>query len=168
MKECPICGSPIGRNKMCCSMKCYAEYKSNKKVCVVCGKEFYCPKCNDVKTCGADCSKIHRQNRYKAGIYDQSLARAHEMAKASPLTGKFETNNHAKHWIIEDPSGQRYEIQNLMLWCENNAQLLPSPVITFYRGIQGIKRTYEGKKIRGSYQYKGWHLISWCDTKPQL
>lgn len=41
----------------------------------------------------------------------------------------------------------------------SNEKVLPSSPNTFYRGIQDIKRTYEGKKVRGTYQYKGWRLI---------
>jgi hypothetical protein len=103
---------------------------------------------------------------HEAGIYDNSLIKAHEMAKLSPLTGKFETNNHAKYWVIEDPIGTRFEIQNLNLWCENNQHILPSSARTFYRGIQDIRKTYEGKKQRGTHQYKGWHLISWEQNSP--
>lgn len=67
-KKCPICKKPIGRNKICCSMECYAKYKSHYKTCIVCGKKFYDAKSNDTVCCSPKCSKKHRQDLYKQGV----------------------------------------------------------------------------------------------------
>jgi predicted nucleic acid-binding Zn ribbon protein len=81
-KLCPICGKrELGRNKNACSRACYSIFRTHKKICAVCGKEFPDPVCNDTKTCSPECSRIYRSRMHAEGKYLASLERAHEAIK---------------------------------------------------------------------------------------
>ena len=55
------------------------------------------------------------------------------------------------------------EANNLMLWAREHEELLPGTPLQFVGGIRDIKRTFLGKRKRGSFQYKGWTLLSWSE-----
>lgn len=75
------------------------------------------------------------------GAVNQPLAT--EAAKASPRSGKFETNIHAKKWRIVSPSNQIFIVRNLYQFVRDNGELfLPQDVI-FKR--QGGKRGTGGE-----------------------
>jgi predicted nucleic acid-binding Zn ribbon protein len=98
LKQCPICGKNYkGRNKNACSMACYAVYKSNKKSCAVCGKQFFSPPSADTVTCSPECSAKNRQSPELISKNIQALAKAQAIRPFHPLTGKFETNANAKN-----------------------------------------------------------------------
>jgi len=162
IKHCSVCGKEYKtRNKYTCSMDCYAVYKTQKKKCIVCGKEFNDPQCNDTVTCSPECSKMNRKILHQNGIYDGTLERAHEVAKDHPLTGHFETNSNARSWKIQSPSGETYECRNLKLWLENHEDMLDGTVAQAWDGITKIKYSMQGKRKSKSYQWKGWRLIEW-------
>lgn len=159
---CQVCGKEYtGRNKYCCSMECYAKLKTQKKICVVCGKKFNDPKCNDTVTCSKKCSVINRQRKKEELL--QSLDKAHVVFADRPLTGPFETNVHAKEWVIQDPDGQIYTCRNLKLWLTEHKDMLDGTVMQAWDGISKIKYTMQGKRKNKSYQWKGWKLLEWGD-----
>ena len=162
-KLCPICSKPLGRNKYTCSMACWAKYKSTPKICIVCGKEFYDAPSNDTVTCGDECSKIHRQQMYINGVYAGTLEKAHEVAKTHPLTGRFETNMHAKNWKIQSPAGEIFECRNLKNWLREHEDMLDGTVAQAWDGISKIKYSMQGKRKHPSGQWKGWRLLEWGD-----
>ena len=134
------------------------------KICVICGKEFEDSPSNPNKTCrDGECSKVHRQNLYKEGKYDRSIERMHKNISVSPLTGPFETHQHAKSWVIVSPDGTRYSCRNLSLWAREHEDILPGTVSQFTRSIRKIKQSYLGKALNPCYHYKGWALESWED-----
>ena len=144
-------------------MACYAVYKSNKKKCIICDKEFYDAPSSNTITCSKACSIIHRQKLHEQGVYAGTLEKAHEIAKNHPLTGKFETHMHAKEWIIQAPDGSIHECRNLKLWLENHVDMLDGTVNQAWDGITKIKYSMQGKRKFKSYQWKGWRLIKWGD-----
>ena len=144
-------------------MACYAIYKTHKKLCVICGKEFSDPQSNDTVTCSPECSIINRKQKYEAGIYNKALMRAHEAIKTSPLTGHFETHSNAKTWKIQAPNGEIYECRNLMLWLDEHSDMLDGTVRQAWIGITKIKYSMQGKRKNKSYQWKGWRLLEWAD-----
>lgn len=158
--KCVICGKPTGRNKYCCSSRCYSEFRQNYKICPVCGKRFKCPPSSMKVTCSPECSKKHRESfEYPT----ETIRTALEVGKTHPLTGPYETHHSAMQWKIQDPQGNEYEFRNLDLWAREHESILPSDAIHFACGIRDIKRTLQGRKKRGSCQYKGWHLIEWSE-----
>lgn len=163
-KKCLNCGKEIlGRNKYYCCQKCRAEHIKNKKICVVCGKEFYASPTSGKKTCSKECERLGRINNGKQGPYVKTIALAQGAAQKSPNSGQYETNAVAKSWVIQSPEGKVYKINNLSLWARENETILPSSAKLFAAGIRDIKRSEQGKKKRGSSQYKGWLLLSWSE-----
>ncbi|MCB2308883.1 hypothetical protein LGL08_20640 [Clostridium estertheticum] len=160
--KCPVCGKIYkGRNKYACSMACYAMLKTNKKVCIICGKEFNDPKCNDTVTCSKECSAANRKNPELINKNLVSLEKAHEVVSIRPLTGPFETNINARAWRIQAPSGEIFECRNLKLWLREHEDMLDGTVAQAWDGITKIKYTMQGKRKNKSHQWKGWQLIEW-------
>lgn len=164
MKICKNCGEEYtGRNKYFCSSKCKAAYMKNFRICPICGARFYAPPSSGVRTCGdSECSKKYRSQMCGA-ISRENMKKAIEDGKNNPNTGGKETCAIAKSWVISSPSGEIYYIDNLKLWSEQHEDLLPGSALHFAQGIRDIKRTIQGKKKRGSNQYKGWHLVEFYE-----
>ena len=93
----------------------------------------------------------------------EALKTAWEKCKTSPNTAPCETNVQAKSWKIKAPDGQIYEINNLALWARENEDILPSDAKHFSAGIINIKRSIQGKKKHGCFQYKGWTLLEYYE-----
>ena len=142
-------------------MACYAQYKTDQKICLVCGKKFADPASNDTVTCSPECSRVHRQRLHESGIYAGTTEKAREVAKNHPLTGHFETHVNAKTWRIQSPDGQIYECRNLMLWLDEHSDILDGTVRQAWDGITKIKYSMQGKRKNKSYQWKGWRLLAW-------
>lgn len=159
---CPICTKPLVRNKNCCSMACYAIYKSNFKRCVVCNEPFQAPPSSLSVTCGEECSKAHRQRLAARGVNSAALEKAQAALPNSPLTGRFETHVNAKEWVILSPDGKEHRCRNLMLWLRNHANLLDGTPKQAFDGFVKMKQTAIGKRSKNkSYQWKGWRLKDW-------
>lgn len=75
-----------------------------------------------------------------------------------------ETHINAKSYVIMSPDGKKYEINNLALWCKENADILPSPPELFRAGIYDIKRSQLGNRKNPLSSYKGWTLISFSES----
>lgn len=162
-KKCPICKKPIGRNKICCSMECYAKYKSHYKTCIVCGKKFYDAKSNDTVCCSPKCSKKHRQDLYKQGVNKAATDKMVAARYSNPKLMPSPENINAKSWIIQSPDGAVYECRNLKNWLREHEDLLDGTVNQAWDGISKIKYSMQGKRKRPCYQWKGWRLIAWSD-----
>lgn len=170
-KKCVVCGEEIKRkrNKMFCSYKCAGLYRQNYAICPICGKEFKkSPSELTTKTCGdANCRKAYRVKITSPRF----MERGHEAIKINPNTGHFDTHHAAVEWRIVSPSGDLYEFKNLVLWAEQNMDLLPVSsrtgkrisAKTFYREIQRLKSDCEKyKSFRGDYY--GWTIAK---SKPK-
>lgn len=162
-RKCLNCGGDLGRNKYYCCQKCRVEYIRNRKKCVVCGRYFYASPSSRKKTCSKECEKAERSISGKTGKSSRNLIAAQKAAIISPNSGKFETNVRAKSWVIQSPDGTVYNINNLILWAREHADILPGTPKQFAFGIRTVKQSLQGKKQRGCYQYKGWKLLDWCD-----
>ncbi|RXZ78175.1 hypothetical protein EBB07_29410 [Paenibacillaceae bacterium] len=162
--NCPLCNSPLKRNKVACSMKCYGLLKSNIKQCVICDKPFFEPPSSSTITCGEDCSAENRRRLFKKGVNDEALKAAHEKLLTNPLTGRFSTHMHAKEWVIQSPTGEVYKCRNLKNWLRENEQLLDGTYKQAWDGISKIKYSAQGKRKNNVYQWKGWRLLAWSDN----
>lgn len=69
--------------------------------------------------------------------------KATEAAKASPKSGKFATNVHAKVWLIISPDNERFVVKNLYQFVRDNKHLFLPDDVVFKR--QGGKRGTGGE-----------------------
>lgn len=160
--KCIICGKDKGRNKLYCSVKCRTIGVRNKRKCIICGKEFWAAPSSKVKTCNPECEKINRSCAGKSESNKKKLELAWEKFKTNPNSGDFETNSRAKSWILKDPAGNIYEINNLSHWARKNADKLPCEPSKFARGIVDVKRALLGAKGKAT-SYKGWKLLNFFE-----
>lgn len=164
--KCPICGKPLGRNKICCSNECYAEYRQHYSVCPICGEQFkHSPSDTSTHTCGKrECARAYRSMM----MTGKSCPWVADAIKSNPNTGHFETHHHAGNWHLIAPNGEEYEFKNLHLWAEEHTGLLPVSnktgervsVKTFEREITRLKGTKNGKESKPAIynDYYGWTL----------
>lgn len=162
-KICPICGKPNGKNKVCCSMKCYAEYKQHYAVCDICGKKFKkSPSDTTTHTCGSKECK----DEYRKKISTKEMAeRMYKKIKICPNTGHFDTHHAALEWRLISPKGELYIFKNLVLWAEQNADKLPISLKTgkrvqpktFVREITRLKSDHDKNKCLRN-DYLGWRI----------
>lgn len=105
---------------------------------------------------------LKNPNNAAGGRVSQPLAT--EAAKASPISGKFETNIHAKKWKVITPDNKIFIVRNLYQFVRDNGGLfLPKDVI-FKR--QGGKRGTGGEYCNATQglrqaassgrSWKGW------------
>lgn len=191
MCECSLCGKLKSVNAQelkrgtVISCGCYQAYKGklsrNKKVCVVCGKEFECPPSDETVTCSPECRRKHAQKRqtgrklseearkkiaYAAKGRDMSKLQeiATAAAKESPKSGRFETNVNAVDWHLISPEGKHFYFHSLHFWLrENGLELFgcepDSREFNNVRsGLSGAKRAVMGRGYP-CCTYKGWRVI---------
>lgn len=155
--------------------------KRNRKVCVVCGREFESPPSDKTVTCSPECRKIrasemHIGKTFTAEAREKMSERAKgrnlsdfqkagtEAAKVSPKSGRFETNINAKDWHLISPEGKHYYFHSLNFWLREHCRELfgCEPDSQEYRNVQsglcGAKRATLGKKY-GYCTYKGWQVL---------
>lgn len=165
-KYCIVCGGLIKnkRNKKFCSYKCAGLYKQNYAICPVCGKKFkHSPSDVTTKTCGSSECKLRCRDR---NILVENIKYAHEKIKERPSTGHFETHHAAVEWKIVSPYGDVHEFKNLVLWAEQNDNLLPISSRTgcrvqpktFVREITRLKSDHEQNACLCD-NYYGWKII---------
>ena len=167
IKYCVVCGNEIQnkRNIKFCSYKCAGLYKQNYAICPVCGKTFkHSPSDTTTHTCGdRECKKKFRSER----MPENFMKRAHEAVKTNRKTGHFETHHNAVEWHLISPDGVEYCFKNLVLWIEQNEDLLPFSQrtgarvsnTTFIREIQRLKSANE------KYTYSRGDYHVWRVTK---
>ncbi len=155
--------------------------QKNKKICVVCGKEFYAPPSSKKITCSKACQRIRARNRQtgakRSAETKEKIAAAGrkrdvtelcragtEAALKSPRSGPFETNVNAIDWHLISPDGKHYHFRSLNNWLRENGKELfgvEPDSREFHNtrsGLCGAKRAAQGKKY-GSLTYKGWQVI---------
>ena len=181
-------GKPVGAVSSC---GCYQSYKGklsrNKKVCIICGKEFECPPSDKTVTCSNECRKENAKRRATGRIFsDESKKKISEKVKRrdtsevqkigtnaalkSPNSGRFETNVNAVDWHLISPEGKHYYFHSLNNWLrENGLELFGcKPDSREYNnvrsGLSGAKRAALGRKYY-CCTYKGWKVIPTDDDK---
>ena len=151
--------------------------------CVICGKEFGAPPSSKKITCSKECSKKRKiqshtgvSNRWneesRAKLSQrgktENLLLGTPAAKVSPVSGPFETNQNAKHWILKDPDGILHEFDNLDLFIRRHPEWFSNP-----KSASSALRAsaaclagtpYPSRRNRQFSQYKGWQVI-WYGQK---
>ncbi len=151
--------------------------------CVVCGKPFECYPSDNTVTCSKDCrrerqrrlvsskpvkwSEEARQRAAEKG-QTQNLKMGTAVAQASPIAGRFTSNQEAKIWVLIDPSGNEIVVRNLLLWAREHTELFEKPpgdrsARQIASGFRAIAQTIAGNrgtpgKRRGAMTYLGWTL----------
>lgn len=164
-KYCVICGAELsGRQTKYCSKKCMGLGKQNYKICPVCGKKFKDSATNDTVCCSPRCSKKHREMLHESGIYDSSIEKMR--LGFSEKVDEIGPEKHwlSKHWVIESPSGQVYECDNLLNFIRENPELFDGTAKQAFDGFQKMRATMAGTRKNPSRSWKGWHLISFTDN----
>ncbi len=167
------------------SCGCYRSYigkiNRNRKICIICGKEFECPPSDKKVTCSDRCRSAYAKERMSGKIIPETIRKkmsekargrdltkiqpvAVEAAKNSPKSGRFETNINAKDWHLISPDGKHYFFHSLNLWLRKNGYELfgCQPDSREFRnirsGLAGAKRGRMGKNY-GCCTYRGWQVI---------
>lgn len=144
--------------------------RQSYRVCAVCGKRFPAPPSSDRTTCSRECSSARKtqthvgkriawsekaRESYGKRIAEsperlealrESARNATEAAKLSPNSGAFETNIHAKSWMLKSPENRVYEFDNLRNFIRENADRFPN-----------AKSAHTA--LSGYGKYKGWQVI---------
>ena len=126
MKKCPICGKDVpprygARESVYCSRACLkAHYDAAWETitCPVCGKEFRAKKLFRRKHCSYPCANAAQKGRKITSEAFQEACKHRGVPgpRKHPRTGKFETNCHAKIWLLESPDGEKVTARNLKLY----------------------------------------------------
>ena len=158
----------------------------NKKICVICGREFYCSPSRNIVTCSPECraeysrrnhtgfkyswesrqkmSKVRLENERCAEI-QQAATRA---AQLSAKTGRFEQNIHAIDWHLIGPDGVHYRFRSLRNWLRENGKKFfdvdpdTKEFSNVISGLSRVKRSMMGTLPPGQrpgYSYKGWRVV---------
>ena len=162
-KTCEVCGKQLVRQTRYCSKKCMGIGKQGYKICPSCGKQFKSPACDMTVCCSPQCSKKHRQELYKNGVYTESVSKMRAGFAQKVKDDGPENFWKSKGWVIQSPSGQIYECRNLMNFIRENPDLFDGTPKQMYDGFRKMKASQEGKTKYHYYSCKGWKLISWSD-----
>lgn len=132
-----------------------------KRTCIICDNTFDCPPSSQKITCSQACSRKHRQDLHRAGIYDKPMTVMRQKSSAAKSTAD---NPNAKLWVIRSPNGTVYKCRNLMHWIKSHQDLIDGSPIQAWNGISKIKYSMQGKRKNPSKSWKGWTLIAWQDN----
>lgn len=170
--------------------------RQNYKICAVCGKRFPCPPSDKTITCSAECRSERKRKLYTGRempresiekrletmqgreLTDEqrkSQRLATEAAKQSPLAGPFETNWHAKRWVLKSPENVVYAFDNLALFTREHPEFFENPKsaasgISIVASCMSEETTPPSRKPprgRPATQYKGWQVISRAEKDGQ-
>ena len=189
---CPGCGETFAINtdgkptpQFCPT--CAPKYAGrNWKVCPICRTLFPAPESDKTVTCSRGCSAawkgiIHEgvsnswaneaKARKRAEGQTANLQLGTAAAKASPIAGRFETNQEAKIWRLVDPSGNEIIVRNLLLWARENTERFGKPpgdrsAIQIASGFEAIAATLRGTRKTPSMTYFGWTLKDVPEVPP--
>lgn len=151
--------------------------------CVICGKGFQCAPSSKKVTCSRECSRERKRQTHtgKSNAWSEeaktrlrekgqtaNLKNGADAARMSPISGRYETNQEAKIWILVDPAGNEIIVRNLLLWARENTHLFNKPpgdksALQISCGFRAIAQTISGNrgapgKPRGAMTYFGWTL----------
>lgn len=151
------------------------------KKCIICGGEFKTSPSAKKVTCSNECRRkyavIRSTGRKKSGEEKKKISDARkgkdpyqirmlavEASKASPKSGKFETNVNAIDWHIVSPENVHYRFHSLNNWlrlhgeehfgCKPDTQQFYNVV----SGMSQVRATMLGKRAYPA-TYKGWRVI---------
>ena len=200
--RCELCGTQkiMLRNVLIYATSCgcqradtarwQGEARKNKKICPVCGYEFYAPPSSKKITCSKECaskrkSDTHTGKTFKWSAaarqrYSQSSAhiqqakgQAAEAAKASmalPESQKGSQHRDAKVWIVKAPDNTIVKIIGITQWARENYQLfepdttdIDATVKRIQAGFSAMSSSISGFRNDSGKpvgQYKGWQLLS--------
>lgn len=181
---CPGCGELFEINtdgnptpQFCPS--CTPKYAGrNWKVCPICRTLFPSPASDKTVTCSKSCSAAWKSStheglsnpwgeearaRKRAEGQTANLQLGTAAAMASPIAGRFETNQEAKIWHLVDPTGNEIVVRNLLLWARENTEQFGKPpgdrsATQIANGFQAIAATLRGTRKTPSMTYFGWTL----------
>lgn len=181
---CPGCGESFGialdgqpTPQFC--PDCAPKYAGRSwRVCPICRKLFPAPPSSNAVTCSKECSaawksKTHKgitnlwteesRARKRAEGLTENLKMGTPAAMASPIAGRFETNQEAKVWHLVDPTGNEVVVRNLLLWARDNAERFGKPegdrsASQIAGGFRQIAQTLRGKRKTPAMTYFGWTL----------
>lgn len=189
--ECTLCGTrkEIGaqelKNGSTVSCGCYQKIKGksmrNKRICIICGREFETPPSSNSVTCSRACISEYAKRRTtgkkrtpetrekisqsaKGKDISHLNGKGTAAAKLSPKSGRFETNINAIDWHLVSPEGKHYYFHSLNFWLRANCRELfgcepdSREYLNARSGLSGAKRAMLGKNY-GSCTYKGWQVI---------
>ena len=181
---CPGCGEKFeiklnGEKTPQFCPQCAPKYSDrNWKVCPICGKLFPSPASDKTVTCSKECS-VEWKRRTHEGVSNQWSEESREKkreqgqtenlkmgtpaAMASPVAGRFETNQEAKVWTLVDPSGNEIVVRNLSMWARENTDRFGKPegdksAEQIVHGFYAIAQTLRGKRKTPAMTYFGWTL----------
>lgn len=137
--------------------------EKNKKVCVVCGREFFAPPSSGSVCCGPVCSKTHRRELAGREIARASIQKAKTIGMQDPRLQRGEQHINAKKRVIKSPDGETYHCHNLLHWCREHEDILPGTARQAWDGLSKIKYSMQGKRRHPCYTWRGWTLIDWGD-----
>lgn len=165
--------------------------EKNKKICVICGKEFACPPSDKTVTCSPECRSIRagraiiarckgvkwteeKRAKYASSPAVQKNVRkaqkiATEAAARNPLNTKGIQNRCAKIWVLCSPDGEVFEVVNLTQWARENYKLFepecdnPDAAANRIRaGFQAIDQSIRGKRGEKRKNRCSWHYKDWA------
>lgn len=175
-----------GSAKSCgCYQAIRGKAARNVKICVECGKSFESPPSESKVTCSKECQRIHASKRMQGKHRSEetkkkisSAAQGRDMSdlqavaiaalKASPKSGRFETNVNAKDWELVSPEGTHYRFRSLQFWLRENCLELfgcepdSRGFLNVRSGLSHAKSAMLGKISPGQRPcctYKGWKVI---------
>ena len=181
---CPGCGEKFtielnGEKTPQFCPECAPKYEGrNWKVCPVCGKLFPSPASAKTVTCSKECSaewksrthdgvsnKWNEDSKSKKQEQGQTdnLKLGTPAAMASPIAGRFETNQMAKVWTLIDPLGNEIVVRNLLMWARENTERFGKPegdksAMQIESGFKAIALTLRGKRKAPAMTYFSWTL----------
>lgn len=191
--RCLLCGTEkvVGSNELksgkilsCgCLRAIKGKQQRNIKICVECGRQFECPPSDKTVTCSPECRRIHARKRQTGKAHGKETrsrisksAQSRDMsdiqrvgteaAKASPKSGRFETNVNAKDWHLVSPEGKHYYFHSLSHWLRENGKELfgcdpdGREFNNVRSGLSNAKRAMHGIGNYGCCTYKGWRVIT--------
>ena len=200
--RCELCGTEkiMLRNVLIYATSCgcqradttrtQGKARANKKICPVCGREFYSPSSSKKITCSKECaskrkSDTHTGKTFKWSAaarqrYSQSPAhiqqakrQAAEAAKVSmalPESQKGSQHRDSKVWIVKSPDNIIVKIVGISQWARANYKLFEPDAVDIDAAVKRIRSGFSAmsssidgcrqKAGKPVGQYKGWQLLS--------
>ena len=177
----------VGDVDLCekCGVK-YIVQSGMQRFCPSCAPNNYRPEKKEhfCRICGAqlsgrsyalcareECQTIARieGSRRASREYQRRKSTAEKKKKAKPIHEKNEAQTQKpphpdppkRSWVLLSPTGKRYDVQNVGLFCKEHAAEYGENPETLASGLRTLKRKMQGKANRPGQSHKGWRLESW-------